>query len=261
MEFDCIDLQRRNGLVQIQLNRPESGNSMNVALLRQLAKAMRNCEEDENVRCVVLTGKGRFFCVGGDPGNFDGADDYGAVVRETTHHLNAAILSMVRMRAPVVVSINGPAAGAGLSLCLAGDIVLASASATFASAFIALGLPPDGGLARALFRRVGETKAREMLMLNRKITAAEAFQWGMINNVVDAAGLPSAVDEICNRFMSGPTVAYGRIKALLAGADQFGLEHQLQLEAKGVAESVNLGDGLEGIRAFREKRAARFTGL
>ncbi|MEH2612998.1 enoyl-CoA hydratase/carnithine racemase [Bradyrhizobium sp. AZCC 1693] len=177
MEFDCIDFQRRDDLVQIQLNRPESGNSMNVALLRQLAKAMRICEEDEKIRCVVLTGKGRFFCVGGEPRNFDGADDYGAVVRETTHHLNAAILSMARMRAPVVVSINGPAAGAGLSLCLAGDIILASASATFASAFIALGLPPDGGLARALFRRVGETRAREMLMLNRKITADEALHW------------------------------------------------------------------------------------
>lgn len=252
--------ERRGSVAWVTLDRPEAGNAMSLELLADLGDAIRHVEADSAVRAVVLTGVGRFFCVGGALDTMHGAEEIGHRIRAMTFHLHAVISSLARMPAPTIAAVNGPAAGAGLSLAIACDFVVAAETARFSSSYAAAGLSSDGGQSWTLPRRVGLNRAREMLLLDRRLTAAEALEWGLVNAVAPAEGLERTATDMAAKLAAGPTAAFGRIKGLLADGETAGLEAQLDREARAMADSVATQDAREGIAAFLEKRAPNFRG-
>ena len=261
MPGPAVEFERRGAVGWIRLSRPETGNAMDLQLLSELGDAMRQCEADASIRAVVLTGSGKFFCVGGALDTMRNPDELGLRIREMTFHLHSVIAALARMRAPVIAAVNGPAAGAGLSLAIACDVVIASESARFSSSYAAAGLPSDGGQSWTLPRRIGHGRAREMMLLDRRLTAGEAADWGLVNEVASPADLEARAGELAEKLAAGPTAAFGRIKGLLTDGDRSGLETQLELEARAMAKSVLSPDSQEGITAFLEKRAPVFKGV
>ena len=172
-------------IATLMLDRPAVGNTIDMALARALIDAAVRCDEDKAIRCIVLTGRGRLFCGGGDVSAFaEAGDDISAFLRELAGALHEAISRLMRMKKPLVVLVNGPAAGAGLSLALAGDITLAAKSAHFTAAYGALGLTPDGGMTWSLPRLVGYRRAQEIILSNRRVSAEEAAAIGLVTRVV-----------------------------------------------------------------------------
>lgn len=260
MAGDLVTFERKGAVAWITLARPDTGNSMNVALLSGLSEAVRRCEADAAIRAVVLTGSGRFFCVGGDLGGMRDPAETALSIRTMTLHLHAVIVALARMRAPSIAAVNGPAAGAGLSLALGCDFLIASEAAQFASAYAAAGLSADGGQSWTLPRRVGAHRARVMMLQGRKLSAAEALDWGIADQVVMPDALAGAAGEMAESLANGPTAAFGRMKNLLADTACTSLEAQLELEARGISASVDSADASEGIAAFMAKRKPVFQG-
>lgn len=254
-----IELVREGGVAWIWLARPEAGNGMTVDLLAELGEAVRRCEADRGVRAVVIAGRGRFFCVGGALDGM-GADDRGLAIRQMTFHLHGVIAALARMRAPSVAAVQGAAAGAGLSLAIGCDFVVAADTAKFSSSYAAIGLSADGGQSWLLPRRIGERHARQMLLLNRRLSAAEALDLGLVDEVVGEDALEATAGGLAEGLALGPTAAFGRMKALLADGRRTGLETQLELEARAMAESLATADAAEGIAAFLDKRPPSFSG-
>jgi 2-(1,2-epoxy-1,2-dihydrophenyl)acetyl-CoA isomerase len=231
---------------------------------QNMADALRDaaiaCDEDSSIRCVVLSGRGRMFCVGGDINGFRRAGDrLPAFVKEVTGSLHLAASRFARMEKPLLTVVNGPAAGAGFSLALWGDIVLAAASATFTLAYSAIGLTPDGGASWLLPRLVGLRKAQEILLLNPRMTAGEALDYGLVTRVVSDADLEQAADEIAKKLASSATSALGRSRRLLLESTTMPLETQLELESRAIADQARGIEGREGIAAFLEKRIPSFS--
>ena len=188
LRFDLSD-----HVARITLDRPDA-NALDLDLARHLMRAAMRCDQDRDVRCVLLTGTGRFFCAGGDLRAMSAfGDELPAGLKEMTVYLHAAVSHFVRMRAPLVVAVNGAAAGAGMSLAAVGDLVLAAESATFTMAYTAAGLVPDGGSTWSLPRLIGLRRTQELMLTNRRLTAQEALEWGLVTRVVaDAAGVDEA---------------------------------------------------------------------
>jgi 2-(1,2-epoxy-1,2-dihydrophenyl)acetyl-CoA isomerase len=210
---------------------------------------------------VVLTGAGRMFCAGGDLGAFAGAGDgVPALLKQITAHLHVAVSRFARMRAPVVAAVNGPAAGAGLSLVCAADLAVASDAAEFTLAYTQVGLAPDGSSTWFLPRLVGTRRALELMLTNRTLSAAEALEMGLVNRVVPAASLLAEAEALAARLASGATEAFGAVKRLLLLSASQSLESQMEWEARAIADTARTRDGAEGIAAFLAKRAPRFEG-
>lgn len=260
MTDKLVTFERRGAVAWLTLARPGAGNGMNVALLTDLGEAVRRCEADTAVRAVVLTGSGRFFCVGGDLSGMRDPAETALSIRAMTLHLHGVITALARMRAPSIAAVNGPAAGAGFSLALACDFLIASDTAQFASAYAAAGLSADGGQSWTLPRRIGSQRARLMMLQGRKVPAAEALDWGIADQVVVPDQLTGAATQMAESLASGPTAAFGRMKNLLADSDCTSLETQLEMEARGIAACVDSADAQEGIAAFVEKRKPVFQG-
>lgn len=259
--YSTLTLEIADGLATITLDRPNEANGINMAMGRELMMAAIACDENPAVRAVLLTARGRFFSAGGDLRSFfDMGEQIGAGIKELTTYLHAAVSRLVRMKAPVVVAVNGVAAGAGFSLAIAGDIVLAARSAKFTMAYTAAGLSPDGSASWMLPRLVGLQRTRELMLLNRRLSAEEAAQWGLVTRVVDDEKLPEEAQAIARQLAAGPTQAYGQVKQLLAASSEQGLEAQMELEARAIAMLSRSSDGQEGIRAFLEKRTPAFRG-
>ncbi len=261
MTDKLVTFERRGAVAWLTLARPEAGNGMNVALLTDLAEAVRRCEADTAVRAVVLTGSGRFFCVGGDLSGMRDPAETALSIRTMTLHLHGAVAALARMRAPSIAAVNGPAAGAGFSLALACDFLIASETAQFASAYAAAGLSADGGQSWTLPRRIGSHRARLMMLQGRRVPAIEALDWGIADQVVVPDQLIGAATQMAESLASGPTAAFGRMKNLLTDSESTSLETQLELEARGIAACVDSADAQEGIAAFVEKRKPVFQGL
>ncbi len=261
MAYENITLERRDGVAILTLNRPHAANSIDLPLARELMHAAIACDDDPDVRAVVLTGTGTMFCAGGDLRSFAAA---GAAIasrlKELTAYLHAAISRLTRMDAPVVAAVNGVAAGAGFSLAVAADLVIASDAAGFVMAYTQAGLVPDGSSTFFLPRRIGDRRTRELMLTNRRLSAAEALDWGLVNQVVPAAELLPTATARAATLAAGPTRAFGAVKALLNESFEHGLEAQMELEARAIAGASITADGQEGIRAFLEKRAPVFTG-
>jgi 2-(1,2-epoxy-1,2-dihydrophenyl)acetyl-CoA isomerase len=249
------------GIATITLNRAASANSMNMEMGRELLDVAKICEQDRAVRAVILTGGGAFFSAGGDLKAFAG---FGAAIGEKLHeltdYLHAAISIFLRMRAPLIVAVNGAAVGAGFSLAMVGDFVLASEHAKFAMAYTSAGLSPDGGASYFLPRIVGLRRAQELMINNRKLTAAEALEWGLVTRVCPADQLLQETHALAQALASGATQAIGTVKQLLLTTFSSTPEAQMALEGKGIAHLAAYGDGQEGIHAFLEKRAPIFQG-
>jgi len=261
MHYENIRFELADGVATITLNRPDAANAIDLALGRELMHAAIRCDEDANVRAVMLTGAGRMFCAGGDLKSFAShGDALPALLKELTTYLHAATSRFARMNAPLVIAVNGTAAGAGFSLAVSGDLVLMAESAALSMAYTAAGLSPDGSSSYFLPRLIGLRRTQELMITNRRLSAAEALAWGLVTQVVPDAELASTAGALARKLAAGPTRAFGEVKGLLASAFTESLETQMELEARGIAAMANTDDGREGIAAFLAKRAPKFSG-
>jgi 2-(1,2-epoxy-1,2-dihydrophenyl)acetyl-CoA isomerase len=252
--------ERAGAVAKLTLNRPQAGNALDMEMARQLMHAAIACDEDDGIRCVLLTGMGRLFCAGGDVGAFAAAGDgIGAMLKEITAYLHMAMSRLARMDKPLVTAVNGAAAGAGFSIAIAGDIVLAAQSAHFTLAYTALGLSPDGGSTWLLPRLVGLRVAQDLAITNRRVDAEEAARIGLVTRVVADDALATEAMALAMRLAASPTGAIGRTRALLQSSFGATLETQMEAEARAIAYGGGTPHGREGITAFAERRKPDFT--
>ncbi|PCI63941.1 MAG: 2-(1,2-epoxy-1,2-dihydrophenyl)acetyl-CoA isomerase [Kordiimonadales bacterium] len=259
-DYETLKLDISGGLATITLNRPDRLNALSAGLKAELLKAVRQIGKPASgVRGLLLTGEGRAFCSGADlaEGNVGGDADSGANLMDTYHPL---ILELAALEMPVVSAVNGVAAGAGMSLALAADIVVASKSAYFLQAFINIGLVPDAGSTYVLPRLVGNARARAMMMLGEKIPAETALDWGMIYKVTPDADLMETATALATKLANGPTKALSGIRKLIASSADNGFPAQLQAEALTQRMASQTSDCVEGVTAFIQKRATNFSG-
>lgn len=256
LRFDIDD-----AVATITLNRPAAGNAMNQAMMEALCDAANRCTGDPRIRAVVITGAGEMFCAGGDVKFFhDAGIDAARELDRLIGALHDAVATLTRMDPPVITAINGTAAGAGLSLAVCGDIAIAAESAKFCVAYTGVGLTPDGGSTYFLPRLIGLRRARELILSNRVVGAAEALSLGLIDQVVPDDDLTAAVADSAARMVKGPTRAYGKVKRLLADTFATPLEMQLQAEGRAITASALTDDAQEGFAAFVQKRKPLFSG-
>jgi 2-(1,2-epoxy-1,2-dihydrophenyl)acetyl-CoA isomerase len=252
-----VESRRDGAVLTITLNRPEVLNALNAGAHAALASALEDAR-DGGVRAVVLTGAGRGFCVGQDLQEFRaGVNDVADRLRTQFNRHALAIRSLEK---PVIAVVNGPAAGAGLALARACDVRIACDAASFVPAFNAIGLVPDTGGTWFARRLLGGARAFEWLATGRRLTAAEALQWGLVSEVLPAAELSDRAAEVAELFAAMPTRAVWETKRLLDAAETATLREQLEAEARTQAELVRTPDFTEGVAAFLEKREPVFTG-
>ena len=261
MSAEHVRCEISEGVACLTLDRPDAANAIHLPLARELMEAAIRCDEDPTVRAVLLTGSGKMFCAGGDLRSFaEKGDELPGALKELTVYLHAATTRFARMDAPLVVAVNGTAAGAGFSLAVSGDLVLAAESAKFTMAYTAAGLSPDGSSSWYLPRLIGTRRTQELMLTNRRLSAHEALEWGLVTRVVPDEALATEARDVARELAQGPTRAYGVVKELLLTSHTEGLETQLEHEARGIARMSGTPDGREGIQAFLEKRAPKFTG-
>ena len=259
---EAVQIEVQDRVAVLTLSRPYTGNAIDQEMADSLLKAALACASDQSVRAVLLTGKGRSFCVGGDVKAFAAAGPgAAALVQELTASLHMAVARLARMDKPLVTAINGAAAGAGFGLAILGDVALGARSAKFAMAYGAIGLTPDGGATWLLPRLVGYRQAQRLALTGARIDAVEAERIGLITRAIDDADLQAEAFALAANLAQGPRRAFARTRALLQQALSNGLETQLELEAQGIAEAVGLPEGQEGIAAFVARRPPDFLGL
>jgi 2-(1,2-epoxy-1,2-dihydrophenyl)acetyl-CoA isomerase len=261
MDYKTLRFELHDAVARITLNRPDAANALDLDMGRDLMHAAIRCSEDPAIRAVILTGAGKMFCGGGDLKYFAGLGErLPGHLKELAGYLHLAISRFVRMAPPLVIAVNGSAGGAGFSLCLFGDMVLAGVSAKFTLAYTRAGLSPDGGSTFFLPRIVGVRRALELALTNRVLSADEAMQWGLVNAVVPDAELQDEAMALAQKLAAGATQALGAAKRLMHHSFSESLETQMELEALGIAEQAAGGDAREGIAGFVAKRSPQFTG-
>ena len=257
MPYETLTLARADGVATLTLNRPDAFNALNLVLGRDLFHAVLEVDDDPAVRAVVITGAGKAFCAGGDVKGFaDNLDRIGALIKELTTYLHGAVSRLCRSEKPVIMAINGVAAGGGMSLALAGDLVLAAESARFTMAYSRIAAPPDGSSSYYLPRLVGLRRAMELYFTNRVLTAREAQEWGLVTRVVADAELATAAQTLGRELAQGPTKAFGGAKRLFHQSTWESLETQMELEAQAIAASGRTEDFRAGVTAFATKQPA-----
>jgi 2-(1,2-epoxy-1,2-dihydrophenyl)acetyl-CoA isomerase len=261
MSDKTVELNIRDGVAHLTFNRPDAANSMNVELARDLMYATLTCDEDPRVRAVLLSGAGRMFSGGGDLKTFAGkGETLPHYLKELTTYLHAAVSRLTRMAAPVIAAVHGSAAGAGLSIACAADLVLAADTAKFTVAYTRAGLVPDGSSTYFLSRIVGLRRALELTLTNRVLSAAEAMALGIVTRVVPESSLLGEAGALAAELAAGPTQAFGVAKRLLHSGWTGTLETQMELETRAIADIARTADAREGIAAFVAKRAPVFQG-
>jgi len=260
--YETVEVNRDGAAVKIALNRPDRMNAWSEALSQDLLAVLGEVAADETVRAVMLTGNGRAFCSGADLK--DGADDAVAGKLDTyttlTRWYHPIVTTIREMPKPVLTAVNGPAAGAGLSLALAGDLVVAAESAYFMLAFVGIGLVPDGGASLFVPSRVGFARAAEMAMLGERVSAAKAVDWGLINSAWPDEEFPAKAEALLARLAAGPTRSYAGSKRELNHWMYDRMAAHLELEATIQGELAASADFIEGVSAFLQKRPPEFHG-
>jgi 2-(1,2-epoxy-1,2-dihydrophenyl)acetyl-CoA isomerase len=261
MAYECIIYQVKDAVATITLNRPDAYNALNLALARDVFHATIEADENRAVRCILVTGAGKAFCAGGDVKDFaDNPDRIGVLIKELTTYLHGAVSRLARAQKPVIMAVNGVAAGGGMSFALAGDLVVAAESARFTMAYSRIAASPDGSSSYFLPRMIGLRRALELHYTNRVLSAREAMEWGLINRVHPDAEFPAAVAALARELAQGPTVAFGRAKLLFHQSTQESLETQMELEAQAIAACGHSEDFRNGVLAFARKQPVTFKG-
>lgn len=263
MVFNTIEFDINEGVATLRLNRPKALNSFTTEMHAEIREAMQRVTDDAAIRCLVITGTGRGFCAGQDLGDRsvtggDGAPDLDESVEK---NYNPLIRSIMNLPKPVICAVNGVAAGAGSSLALACDIVLAARSASFIQAFCKIGLVPDSGGSWNLPRAVGLARAKGLAMLGDRLSAETAEQWGLIWKCCDDDVLQEESQKMARHFAIQPTAALGRIKKLLNESGTNSLDKQLELERQAMKTLGQSADYREGVAAFMQKRPPVFRGF
>jgi 2-(1,2-epoxy-1,2-dihydrophenyl)acetyl-CoA isomerase len=254
---ETIRVEIAEGIATVTLNRPDSLNALNSAMRRELLAAFKAIGRDDAVRAVILTGEGRGFCSGAD---LRGGSEERAFRRVLTTEYNPLMRAIRDLPKPVLAAVNGVAAGAGVSLALACDLVFAAEEARFIQAFVKIGLVPDSGSTRVLVRALGRHRAAQLIFSGEPLSADEARAAGLVNVVVPAAELPTRARELAASLAAAPTRAIGHAKRLINRAEDATLDEAMALEAALQELSGRTEDHAEGVTAFAEKREPRFVG-
>ncbi|MEL6810884.1 MAG: enoyl-CoA hydratase-related protein [Bacteroidota bacterium] len=257
---DFIQVNVQNGVAMLTLNRPEVFNSFNRAMALELQAELDTCENDAQVRSIVITGKGKAFCAGQDLQEVTSPELNPGFKKILEEHYNPIISTIRKIEKPIIAAVNGVAAGAGANIALACDIVVASDAASFIQAFSKIGLIPDSAGTFFLPRLIGFQKASALMMTGDRISAAEADKLGMIYKVFSAETFAEEVIKIAATMAMMPTKALGMTKRLLNQSMTNDLKSQLALESKLQIEAAQSEDYAEGVAAFVEKRKPDFKG-
>jgi 2-(1,2-epoxy-1,2-dihydrophenyl)acetyl-CoA isomerase len=252
--YETVDLEVRDGVAHLTLNRPDAANGINLPLARDLLDATLAIGADPSARVVLLSGAGKMFCAGGDLKGFADRDDLPVHLREILSPLHSAITNLVRGDAPVVSAVQGSAAGAGMGLVGASDLVVAAESAKFVMAYTGVGLAPDGSSSWFLPRVVGLHRALELTLTNRVLSSAEALDWGLVTQVVPDDELADASGALAAKLAAGAAPALARAKRLLHTSLEETLEQHLAREAEAISSASATPEGIEGVAAFVAKR-------
>ncbi|WP_299665779.1 enoyl-CoA hydratase-related protein [uncultured Ruegeria sp.] len=260
MPYETIRWSLENDVAEITMDRDAPVTALNARMCDELFDAACRCDAI-GARAVILTGTGKTFNVGGDLDEFASAADKADHVTRMATMVHAAVSRFAHMDAPLICAVNGSAGGAGLSMALSGDIVLASDTAKFVSAYTASGLSPDGSLTYFLAKHIGLLRAKELMLTNRVLTAEEACDWGMVTRVIAAKDLLEDARGFAKAISAGPTKAFGRAKQLLETAYSENLETQLDKETRAIAAMMRTQDAQGGIAAFLAKQTPNFSGV
>jgi 2-(1,2-epoxy-1,2-dihydrophenyl)acetyl-CoA isomerase len=252
MEFETIIFEKEEGVGRFILNRPEAMNALNNKMREELISAIEETEKDIEIRVLVITGKGRAFCAGGDV--------KGMGTQERPINPSQIILRLANLEKPVISAVNGVAAGGGCNLALAGDIILASDQARFIQSFVRIGLVPDWGGMYFLPRLVGMAKAKELMFTGEAIDAREAERIGLVSKVFPSEEFEGAMNGLAKKLAAGPPKSLSLIKKILNWGQQSDLKTVMELEhlAQGICRETE--DHKEGLKAFKEKREPNFIG-
>ncbi len=254
-------IEREDGLLSLTLNRPEQMNAMSAEMVQGAAAAVMDVVENKSARAILLTGAGRGFCAGADLSGGGLTDARESIEGRMMAGINRLILAIREVPVPVVVALNGAAAGAGCGLALAGDMIIAGQSGKLLTAFARIGAVLDGGMSWSLTNKLGPARAMGMAMLaDRPIDAQTAKDWGLVWDVVEDDALMDEATKMARRFAAGPTVALGLIKRQIALAQTGSMADALRFEAACQGQAFKTDDFPEGVAAFQEKRKANFEG-
>ncbi len=258
-DFVRIRLVKKGAIARIELNRPDAANGLDFLMSSELRQAAALCNDDTELKAVILSATGRFFCAGGDLKEMlSHGDEVGPAVKKLADNLHATISILSRMPAALIVAVNGVAAGAGFSIAICGDIVLAAESAGFTMAYTKAGLCPDGSSSYLLPRLVGLRKAQQLMLTNPVLSATEACDIGLATEVVADGELRARAEAIAAEFAAGARLSTDCVKKLLLASWGNDIESQMELECELITQCVASPDGREGIRAFVEKRKPDF---
>jgi 2-(1,2-epoxy-1,2-dihydrophenyl)acetyl-CoA isomerase len=259
-----LDVFLDDRALHLVLARPEKRNAISEPMMYGLLDALDTAGTDERVRVIVLRGAGEHFCGGADiiarNADRDARPRTGSIQRRLPTQAHRLVAMMLHLQTPIVCGVRGWAAGIGFQLALAADFTIAAADARFWAPFVSRGFTPDSGATWLLPRRVGDVRAREMLLLGRELTGAEAAEWGAIHRAVPAADLDRELGDLATRLAGGPTVALGLTKWLLHSGRSASLEQQLADEAFALELSSRTEDFREGMTAFADRRPPEFRG-
>jgi len=260
LAFETLLFQQEGAIATLTLNRPKAANGLNALMAQELRNAAKYCDVSDSIRVIVITGSGRFFCVGGDIKEMSShGDALQTAIKSLADDLHMAISTFSRMDKPVIMAVNGMAAGAGFSLAISADIVFASDAAAFTMAYTKAGLSPDGSSSYFLPRLIGLRRTQNLMFTNKTLNAQEALDWGVVTHVVKSEDLMTSVMEFAQNLAAGSKASNAVIKKLLLTSFNNSLETQMEIEGREIAACAVSPNGLEGIAAFIEKRAPKFS--
>ncbi len=249
-----------NHVATIALNRPDSLNALNLELIQELAECLTRSGDDPEIRAVVLRGEGKVFCAGGDIKSMEKEPSRSFLLRQLTLYLHAAIAAIWRMPKPVIAAVHGAVTGAAFALALSCDLIIAAEKTRFGTAYLAIGLSPDGGTTFFLPKVLGLHRAKHLTLMSDMIDAQVGYQMGFISQVVKGEDLLTEVMKMANKLAAGPALVIAKSKELLNQSFTQSLETQMGSERDGISFASGTADFAEGLSAFFSKRRPQFTG-